>query len=206
MIPTMERVGQAGDRETRPRDDHLVDLLERTASGDEQALASLYDATSRFVHGLALRILRDPGAAEDITMDVYLQVFRQAARYDPRRGTSLAWLLMLTRSRAIDRLRAEAHRRARETSTETAALPPSSDAGPDEWTASAEVRHSVCRALEALGPEQRRAIELAYYQGLSQSEIAERLALPLGTVKTRIRTGMMRLREELHGVRGGEPV
>jgi RNA polymerase sigma-70 factor (ECF subfamily) len=206
MIPTMERVGQAGDRQTRPREDHLVDLLERTASGDQQALASLYDATSRFVHGLALRILRDPGAAEDITMDVYLQVFRQAARYDPGRGTSLAWLLVLTRSRAIDRLRADTQRRTRETSTETASLPPSPEAGPDEWTAGAEVQRSVGRALEALSPEQRRAIELAYYHGLSQSQIAERLALPLGTVKTRIRTAMMRLREQLHGVRGGEAV
>jgi RNA polymerase sigma-70 factor (ECF subfamily) len=172
-------------------------LIEGTAGGDAAALAALYDATAALVNGLALRILGDPGAAEEVTLDVYLQVWRQAARYDPARGAPAAWLLTLARSRAIDRRRAGAGQR-RETEPVALAMADPGP-GPEEGTAAGERRRLVRGALAGLGPEQRKTIELAYFGGLSHTEIAATLGEPLGTVKTRIRLGMMRLREALRG-------
>jgi RNA polymerase sigma-70 factor (ECF subfamily) len=172
-------------------------LIERTAAGEERALAALYDGTAAQVNGLALRILGDAGAAEEVTLDVYLQVWRQAVRYDPSRGRPLAWLLMLARSRAIDRLRAGATERA-QASPFAEALPlPSAAALPEERSAAGERGRIVREAVARLPDDQRQAIELAYFVGLSQSEIAETLDTPLGTVKTRIRLAMVRLRETL---------
>ena len=180
-----------------PRPDDLGGLIERTANGEAAALAALYDATASLVNGLALRVLGDRGSAEEVTGDVYLQVWRQAVRYDGTRGAPLAWLLTLTRSRAIDRLRTGASQRARTAPIE-AALRVASDApGPEERSAVRQRRQVVRSALTHLPAEQRRAIELAYFEGLSHSEIAATLGEPLGTVKTRVRLGMIRLRESL---------
>jgi RNA polymerase sigma-70 factor (ECF subfamily) len=181
----------------RAREATLAALVARAAKGDQTALATLYDETSALVYGLALRILRDQFAAEDVTIDVYAQVYRQVSSYDANRGTPSAWLVTLTRSRAIDRLRQEAQRREREESLEAATRMPSLTAGPEENSATTERRRLVQRALALLTPEQRQIIELAYYSGLSHSEIAATLEQPLGTVKTRIRTGLMLLRENL---------
>ncbi len=180
-----------------PQEDRLGALVARTVNGEGDALAALYDATAPLVHGLALRILGDRGAAEEVTADVYLQVWRQAVRYDATRGTPLAWLLMLARSRAIDRLRARAGRLRDLESAQAAEALPSLAAGPDEDAVVAERRRIVVAALGRLAPEQRAPIELAYYAGKSHSEIAIVLGLPLGTVKTRIRLGMTRLRDVL---------
>jgi RNA polymerase sigma-70 factor (ECF subfamily) len=120
--------------------------------------------------------------------------------YDANRGTPSAWLVTLTRSRAIDRLRQEAQRREREESLEAATHMPSLTAGPEESSATTEQRRLVQRALALLTPEQRQVIELAYFSGLSHNEIAARLGQPLGTVKTRIRTGLMLLREDLRSL------
>jgi RNA polymerase sigma-70 factor (ECF subfamily) len=171
-----------------PRPDDLGGLIERTANGEEAALAALYDATASLVNGLALRVLGDRGSAEEVTGDVYLQVWRQAVRYDGTRGAPLAWLLTLTRSRAIDRLRTGASQRARTAPIEAALRVAS---------AVRQRRQVVRSALTHLPAEQRRAIELAYFEGLSHSEIAATLGEPLGTVKTRVRLGMIRLRESL---------
>jgi RNA polymerase sigma-70 factor (ECF subfamily) len=174
-------------------------LIERTARGDASALAMLYDATAAMVNGLALRILRDPGIAEEVTLDVYLQVWRQAARYDASRGAPLAWLLTLARSRAIDRRRAGTGARRESEPLATALAIPSPGPGPEESSSAAERRRLVHGALAGLAHDQRKTIELAYFGGLSHSEIAATLGEPLGTVKTRIRLGMMRLRETLGG-------
>lgn len=196
-----EREGSSVDQvlQRRAREAALADLMARAAEGDQGALAALYDETSALVYGLALRILRDQQAAEDVTIDVYLQVSRQVSRYNATRGTPSAWLLTLTRSRAIDRLRQEAHRRAREAPLEATHMP-SRTAGPEECTATTELRCLVQHALARLTPEQRQVIDLAYYAGLSHTEIAAQLDQPLGTVKTRIRTGLMRLRESLRAL------
>jgi RNA polymerase sigma-70 factor, ECF subfamily len=173
-------------------------LVARLAGGDEHALARLYDNTSRIVYGLALRILGDPSSAEDVTMDVYLQVWRTAGSYDPERGTVLSWLVTLVRSRAIDCLRSRKARRAdlEENVDNVANL---SDSRPGPEMASVEIGRSriVRNAMAQLSPDQREAIELAYFSGLSHTEVAARTDLPLGTVKTRIRLGMLHLRELL---------
>ena len=195
-----ERLPADHVRQLHAREAALAALVGRAAEGDERAIAALYDETSAFVYGLALRILGDPQAAEDVTIDVYTQVSRQVSSYDGTRGTPSAWLLTLTRSRAIDRLRQEAHRRAREEPLVDEMRLPSLTTGPEEWSITTERRRLVQRALARLTPEQRQVIDLAYYAGLSQTEIAAQLGQPLGTVKTRIRTGMMRLGEYLRAL------
>jgi len=173
-------------------------LVARVALGDEHALAQLYDCTSRIVYGLALRVLRDPSAAEEIMMEVYLQVWRTAPSYDPARGSASAWLITLARSRAIDYLRSRMARRA---ATERALdeLYELQDPRPDPEQESMELGRAriIREALSQLPPEQRRLLDMTYFSGLSHTEIAGSTGLPLGTVKTRIRSGMMRLRELL---------
>jgi RNA polymerase sigma-70 factor (ECF subfamily) len=178
-------------------DEEASELLARTARHDREALGALYDRTASLLHGLALRILGDRAAAEDVTIEVYLQVWRQASTYDPARGRPLAWLLTLTRTRALDRLRASHPGRVEplRVARAVASIAP----GPEEQAVAGERRRLVERALARLAPAQRQAVELAYFRGLSQREIAAELGEPLGTVKTRIRLGLMRLREALAG-------
>ncbi|MEK7408983.1 MAG: sigma-70 family RNA polymerase sigma factor [Acidobacteriota bacterium] len=173
------------------------DYIQRAAAGEQQALASLYDESSHIVYSLALRILGNAADAEEVTLDVYTQVWRSAGKFDSQRAAAATWLVMLARSRAIDRLRSCA---ARRTSEEP--LPPWAEFAdtaerPDEAGAASQQRRFIRAALESLSRDQREAIELAYFSGFSHSEIAARLGQPLGTVKTRIRLGMIRLRELL---------
>ncbi len=183
-------------------EDRLADhaSVKRMANGDPDAVAELYDRLARPVYSLALRILRNSADAEDIVQDVFSQAWRQAGRYDATRGTVAAWLLTLTRSRAIDRLRA---RRARPDDVAAEPDPNVPDAGiaADLQIQSAQQVELVRAALEELPALQRIVLELAYYEGLTHVEIAERLEQPLGTVKTRIRQAMLRLRESLAGAR-----
>ena len=176
----------------------LTALIARLAHGEQQALAALYDATSAYVYGLALRIVQDQADAEDVTIEVYTQIYQQASHYDASRGTPLAWLLMLTRSRALDRRRHNASHQQREALLEMAASTPSTAPTPEEWSAQRDIQRAVQNALARLSPEQRQVIEIAYYEGLSRREIAEKLGQPLGTVKTRIRTAKMALRDLLY--------
>ncbi len=179
------------------QDQEWAQLIALTAQGDQSALATLYDRTSPQVFGLIYKILNNREAAEEVTLDVYTQVWRQAHTYDHARGAPGAWLMMLARTRAIDRFRAGAAEHGRVESLDAAALFASQDDTPEQDVEGQERRRYVQQALAVLTVEQRQAIALAYFYGLSQSEIAEQLQLPLGTVKTRIRLGMIKLRDAL---------
>ncbi len=177
-------------------DQDLAELIQRIGEGDQLAFTAFYNATHAVVYGLALRIVRDQAAAEDVTIEVYLQIHQQAARYNPSRGTPAAWLLTLTRSRAIDSLRRETTHSQCESLPETIPFPsPLPD--PEAQSVVAERRVMVRKALATLTKEQRQVIEIAYYTGLSHSQIAAQLGQPLGTVKTHIRIGLNALRAQL---------
>lgn len=172
-------------------------LIAQTAQGDQAALAAFYDRTSPQVYGLVYKILDNREAAEEVTLDVYTQVWRQAHTYDQTRGTPGGWLMTLARTRAIDRFRAGAAERGRIQSLDAVDFFVSDGKTPEQDLAGQERRRYVQQALALLTAEQREAIALAYFYGLSQSEIADKLTLPLGTVKTRMRLGMIKLREAL---------
>ena len=175
-----------------------LESLRRFVSGDQGAAAGLYDRHARALYSLILRIVGDEGEAEDVLQEVFVQAFRQAGRYDSSRGAVAAWLLMMARSRAIDRVRARRARVEGRTG-EVTVLNDLPDSQPDASSAmlDEEQMRLVREALAGLPLLQRMAIELAYYEGLSHTEIAERLEQPLGTVKTRIRLGLLKLREAL---------
>lgn len=173
------------------------ELIVRTAQGDQASFTILYDASSPYVFGLVMRILGDREAAEEVTLDVYSQLWRQARSYDASRGTPGSWVMTLARTRAIDRFRAGYLERGRQAPLETAAELPGEGSNPEQQTVGLERQRLVQQAMAMLTVEQREAIALAYYWGLSQSEIADKLKLPLRTVKTRVRLGMQKLREIL---------
>ena len=168
------------------------------AGGDQRALAQLYDHTSRIVYGLILRVVSDPATAEEVLLEVYLQVWRQANTFDAARGKALGWLMMIARSRALDALRSRVVREAsRQQPLEQVSAITDSAPTPEESRWLTERRILVQSALSVLPPEQREVIELAYFSGLSHGEIADRLGAPLGTIKTRARLAMARLRNAL---------
>jgi RNA polymerase sigma-70 factor, ECF subfamily len=182
------------------RDQDWAALIAQMAGGDEAALGTFYDTTSRLTFGLVLRILGDRSAAEEVLIDVYTQVWRQAAAYDRSRGTPLAWLTTIARSRALDRLRSGWQEQQRRQPLDELHDMAARAASPEDAAAASEHQRLVQSALAALPPEQRQVIELAYYSGLSHSEIAAHLNQPLGTVKTRTRLGLLKLREALRPV------
>jgi RNA polymerase sigma-70 factor (ECF subfamily) len=181
----------------------VVDLdlaaIQRMASGDGTALADLYDRHGRSVYGLAARILGDPAEAEDLTQDVFTLAWKNAARYDPARGAVAAWLLVTTRTRAIDRIRARRSRPQGGSDDDGRKMANIPDGSPsvDVIVATSQDAARVRVALADLPVDQRDALEQAYFQGLSHSEIADRTGIPLGTIKTRIRSGLQRLREAM---------
>lgn len=174
----------------------LAALIKRVADQDQLAMTRFYDTTNRLVFGLITRIVGDAAAAEEVLIDVYMQAWRQASRYSEERGSPIAWLTTIARSRALDRLRADAQAQRRTQPLDLASQQVATGCADDVALAS-EMRTVVQRALDSLSQEQREVIELAYYGGLSHSEIALRLGQPLGTVKTRTRLGMTKLRADL---------
>ena len=174
------------------------------AEGDPTALAEVYDRHIRSVFGLAMRVLQDQGDAEDVVQEVFSRAWTQAKRYDATRGSVASWLLHMSRGLAIDRLRSK---RAKPDSAplphETAVVElPDPALGAEHGVLTAESAAGLRMALAALPLIQRVAIELAYFEGLTQTQIAERLEQPLGTVETRIRTGLLKLREALGDPQG----
>jgi RNA polymerase sigma-70 factor (ECF subfamily) len=172
-------------------------LLTRIAGAEQAALGQLYDESSALVYSLVLRVLGNEADAEEVTMDVYTQVWKSASVYDGSRGTVTAWLVTLARSRAIDRVRGRTSRAKKEAPLPEAFDAPDGAISPEQKTEEGMRRFRVMAALATLPAEQREVVELAFYSGLTHSELAERLNQPLGTVKTRIRAGMTKLREQL---------
>jgi RNA polymerase sigma factor (sigma-70 family) len=168
-------------------------LLAEIARGDEAALAALYDRYGRPSYALAVRILRDSQLAQDAVQEAFLAVWRTAAAFDPLRGKASTWLLTLVHRRAVDVVRREDRRRADPLDD----APVASGDSTDDEAELREQRRAVQAALTVLTPAEREAIELAYYAGFSQSEIAERLGVPLGTIKSRMFAGLRKLRDEL---------
>ena len=173
-------------------DEALLDLVARS---DDDALAELYDRYGRSAYALALRVLRDPALAQDAVQDAFLTAWRTAPSFDRRRGAPATWLMTLVHRRAVDVVRREDRRRA----SPLEDAPVASGDATDEAVELRDERLRVRAALDVLTPAEREALELAYYGGLSQSEIAERLGVPLGTVKSRMFAGLAKLRDELGG-------
>lgn len=176
-------------------------LLARVAKGEQQALSQLYDLSSTLLFSLALRMLGNREEAAELLQEVYLEIWSKVVRYDISRGTPIAWLITLTRSRAIDRLRMRGTR-TQPTTVHTVngqTTPPLADHNlpPFEAQADQELRTHVSNTLSALPQAQQQAIELAYYEGLSHAEISARLNQPVEAAKTRIKLGMAKLRESL---------
>jgi RNA polymerase sigma-70 factor (ECF subfamily) len=174
----------------------LALLLRRAARGDESAFAELYDATAARVYGLVRRVVRDPHQAEEVAQEIYLEVWRTSARYDADRGSAQAWILTIAHRRAVDRVRSAEAASRREETYERRNREVEHDVTAEVAHASLEARR-VRGALEALTPVQREAVSLAYLGGYTHTEVAGLLDLPLGTAKTRIRDGLIRLRDTL---------
>lgn len=178
-------------------DAQLAAWIAAIVDHDERALLALYEATLSRVYGLVLRLVRRPQLAEEVTEDVYYQVWRQAPRFDPERGRPLTWLLAMARSRAIDAIRREARFQHDELDEEAAPVSaPPAESG-DELLAVAQGHAELHRALLLLKPQPRQLVALAFFNGLSHEEIASQTHLPLGTVKSQIRRALITLRETL---------
>jgi RNA polymerase sigma-70 factor, ECF subfamily len=169
-------------------------LMRRITARDASAIGELYDRHKRLLYGLILRILGQRGDAEEVLQEVFVAVWNRSAQFDPALGAPLAWLVRVARNRALDRLRANA---VRLKAIESAAIEPEPIASPETHAVTSEQQRAVARALATLPDDQRTLIEQAYFLGLTQSELAARHQLPLGTVKTRIRTGMLALKQSL---------
>ena len=176
--------GDAGDE---------MRLIARIRAGDPQAMSELYDRYAKVVYAVALRVLQDAAAAEDVLQDVFLQLWRNPDAFDASRGSLAAWLSVISRHRSIDRLR----KRRPETDIEDCVIAAGTDLRDDAERAL--VIEKVRAVLSGMNPDQRKALEMAYFEGLTHTEIAEKTGEPLGTVKTRIRSGLQQLRAKFAG-------
>lgn len=175
---------------------HLVDLIQRSGRGDEGAFADLYDAVSRRLHGLVLRVIRDPAQSEEVTQEAMVEIWRQSARYNPDLGSPLSWLMTIAHRRAVDRVRSAEASSRRDTTYHEQNQVIEHDSTAEAAAQNVEGRR-VRQALGSLTDTQRGALELAYFGGYTHSEVATMLGIPLGTAKTRIRDGLIRLRDTL---------
>jgi RNA polymerase sigma-70 factor, ECF subfamily len=165
--------------------------IAKVAAGDQAAFSTLYDLLAPSVFGVVRRVLRDPSQAEEVTQEVFVEIWRLAARFDPQRGSVRTWAVTIAHRRAVDRVRSEQAYRDRQLRS---ALDGDVASSPDDHALENEDRERAKAALGELSPVQREALEMAFYEGLTHVQIAERLDIALGTVKTRIRDGLIRLR------------
>lgn len=188
--PRPERAGR--DAEAA----HLADLVERSARGHEDAFAALYDLTSTRIHGVIWRVLRSADHAAEVTQEVYVEVWRQSARFDSSKGSVMAWMTTMAHRRAVDRVRSVSSEVARD---ERYAVSDTEREVDHVWEGVEQKMdvERVRKGMESLTPIQREALTLAYFGGYTQTQVATLLKLPLGTVKTRIRDGLIRLRDTL---------
>ena len=194
-VPSGESPGGAG-APGRPDAPVLAELLRSSSRGDQAAFARLYDATAARVHGLVLRVVRDPAQAEEVTQEAFLEIWRTAARFDDQRGSALSWLLTIGHRKAVDRVRAAEASSRRDTRYHDTNQPVAHDETAEAATATFEAQR-VRHAMQTLTQVQREAIGLAYFGGYTHTEVATMLDLPIGTAKTRIRDGLIRMRDTL---------
>jgi len=173
-------------------DQDLTTYIARVADGDQAAFASLYDLLVPSVYGVVKRVLRDPSQADEVTQEIFVEIWKQASRYDVTRGGVRTWAVTIAHRRAVDRVRSEQSHRNRQASVGAASL--ELQATPEDDAMDADDRSRARAAMATLPPAQREALELAFYDGLTHVQIADRLDVALGTVKTRIRDGLIRLR------------
>ena len=186
-VPSSEGASAAPD---------LADLLKACGRGDQVAFAQLYDATSSRVVGLAIRVVRDRAQAEEVAQEAFLDIWKNSGRFDPAKGSPLGWLLTIVHRKAVDRVRSAEASTRRDTSYHQQNQPVDHDSTAEQAQASLEARR-VRTALKSLTPVQREALELAYFGGYTHTEVASMLELPIGTAKTRIRDGLIRLRDTM---------
>jgi RNA polymerase sigma-70 factor (ECF subfamily) len=182
--------------EGEPAAPDLGDLLKRSARGDQAAFAGLYDAVAARAFGLAVRVVRDPAQAEEVTQEALLEIWRSAGRFDPALGSPMAWILTIVHRKAVDRVRSAEAATRRDTTYHVQNQAVDHDATADAAHASLEAKR-VRDALHTLTQVQREALELAYFGGYTHTEVATMLDLPVGTAKTRIRDGLIRLRDTM---------
>lgn len=195
MNARWRRRSAGSEPSTGPAADPADELLRRTAAGDEAAFAALYDHVAPAVYGTVKRVVRDPAQADEVTQEAFLDVWRTAARFDSTRGSAMTWVLVVAHRRAVDRVRSEESQRRRAERLRQAPEVMASAADTDVLDGLDRAR--VGRAVANLTPMQRQSVELAFYNGHTHAEISNMLDLPLGTVKTRIRDGLIRLRDAL---------
>jgi RNA polymerase sigma-70 factor (ECF subfamily) len=174
----------------------LAELLQRSSRGDEQAFARLYDATSSRAYGLALRVVRNPAHAEEVAQEAYLDAWRSSSRFDPARGSALGWLLTIVHRKAVDRVRSAEAASQRDATYHRETQPVEHDETAESAHASLEAQR-VRGAVSTLTEVQREAVELAFFGGYTHTEVATLLDVPVGTAKTRIRDGLIRLRDAM---------
>ena len=198
--PGRERMSSAESADSQAsRESVDAELMQRVAAGDRQAFSDLYDRFSGPLYGTALRILQDPAEAQDVVHDAFVNVWEKAATFETGRGNAFSWVLTSVRNRAIDRVRTRRRSELLANAPQADVEHLTTDAGPSgsETAVSSDEARVVREAVAGLPPEQRRSLELAFFGGLTQEQIAARLGEPLGTVKARIRRGLLKLRESL---------
>ena len=194
-VPQENEVSRASDDERTPAAIQQ-ELLERVSQGDQQAFSKLYDLVSPRVFGLIKRLLRDHAQSEEVTQEVFLEIWQSATRFDPNKGGATTWILTMAHRRAVDRVRSS--QSSRDRVTRIGIRDHKVDYDNVSETIEIRIEHErVEKAMTRLTELQRQAVSLAYYGGYSHSEVAEMLSVPIGTVKTRLRDGMIRLRDEL---------
>jgi RNA polymerase sigma-70 factor (ECF subfamily) len=201
-VPDGVPSGEGAPAGGTPRDGaaaRLASLLQRSSRGDEAAFAELYDATSARAYGLALRVVRNPAHAEEVLQEAYLDAWRTSSRFDPARGSAVGWLLTIVHRKAVDRVRSAEAASARDATYHRESQPVEHDSTLESAHASLEAKR-VRGAVAGLTDVQRQAVELAFFGGYTHTEVATMLDVPVGTAKTRIRDGLIRLRDAM-GVR-----